>query len=115
MLWGTPSSVTVKSFSVKPSMFLPSLSFTTTVSTTNCVFIWMVKGCCVGDCCPCVAGTTTQKKTNRQTFFSHGLNGFNGLGANNLHLNAPNPLNPFNPWLRTFIKTSLATLSGECA
>jgi hypothetical protein len=27
-------------------------------------------------------------------FFSHGLN---GLGANNLLLNAPNP---FNPWLK---------------
>src|SRR5689334_18756188 len=31
---------------------------------------------------------------------SHGLNGFNGLGAFKCKLFAPNPLNPFNPWLK---------------
>src|SRR5262249_34113259 len=30
---------------------------------------------------------------------SHGLNGLNGLGASESELLAPNPLNPFNPWL----------------
>src|SRR5262249_42823973 len=43
---GTLSSVTVKSFSVSPSIGLPSLSFTITVSTTNCVSTFIVNGVC---------------------------------------------------------------------
>src|SRR5450432_1197155 len=36
MVWGTLSSVTVKSLAVRPSMGLPFLSVTVTVSITSC-------------------------------------------------------------------------------
>src|SRR6266404_5329740 len=44
MVCGAPSSVTVKSFAVRPSTGLPFLSLTVTVSTTNCVLDWNVAG-----------------------------------------------------------------------
>ena len=40
MVCGTPFSVTVKSLAVRPSIGLPLLSFTVTVSTTSCVVAW---------------------------------------------------------------------------
>src|SRR5260370_20124426 len=45
MAWGTPSSVTVKSLAVRPSMGLPLLSLTLTVWITNWVLVWKVVGC----------------------------------------------------------------------
>jgi len=34
--------------------------------------------------------------------FSHGLNGFNGWGANKLPYKCAPSLNPFNPWPKNF-------------
>src|ERR1035437_2582309 len=42
IFWGTPSSVIVKSFVVRPSIGLPFLSLTTTASTTRRVVTEMV-------------------------------------------------------------------------
>ena len=42
----TPSSVTTKSFAVSPSIGLPLLSVTETVSTTSCVFTVIFTGVC---------------------------------------------------------------------
>src|SRR5579872_7086809 len=46
--------------------------------------------------------------------FSHGLNGFNGLGAFDNSIPAPNPLNPFNPWLKILTVLSLLGLVWGC-
>src|SRR5690349_12879787 len=53
---GTPFSVTVKSLAVRPSMRLPFLSLTLTISTTSCVLdvnLGMVAGVAAGGvvCC----------------------------------------------------------------
>src|SRR5580658_3429275 len=45
MVCGTPSSVTAKSFAVRPINGFPFLSFTTTASTTNCV-LTLIEGVC---------------------------------------------------------------------
>ena len=70
MSCGCPSSVTVKSFAVSPSMTLPSLSFTVTVWTTRRVVV-LKTGCWVC-CCGCAAppcalsAATTRTTDNSQ-------------------------------------------------
>src|SRR5213593_2643377 len=71
MVCGTLSSVIVKSFSVNPSIVLPSLSLTITVSTTSCVSTLMVNGCC---CWVCAAGiTSSPAMTDKTSPLTRGL------------------------------------------
>src|SRR5262249_25513706 len=56
-------SVTVKSFAVSPSMDLPSLSCTVTISTTSCELLWkVVMGSC-GACCALAAKRNVSNKS----------------------------------------------------
>src|SRR5260370_42556705 len=76
MVCATPSSVMVKSLAVRPSMGLPLLSVTLTVSTTNWVLLWNltvplagVGGFCVV-CCACTASMASRHKDNTTTDLS---------------------------------------------
>src|SRR4029453_9573038 len=60
MVCGTPSSVMLKSFAVKPSIGLPDLSLTVTVSTVNCAPLRKTGGACGCGCCAVSGATSTR-------------------------------------------------------
>src|SRR5260370_23152917 len=62
MVCATPSSVMVKSLAVRPSMGLPFLSVTPTVSITNWVLLWnltVVLAGAGGGCVACCVSTAS--------------------------------------------------------